>query len=1421
MILNSPSQDSTLQALLLAALLCVVPAEAGQATRQGESLRVLTRVRDVRELPADQAARGYPVRLRGVVTYYYYDNGDWFIQDSTTGIFIEGGNNKQAVHSGQLIEVEGVSAPGYFAPMVVKPKFRVLGQAPMPDPKRVSVEHLQTGQEDSQWVEVEGIVRSATKDENHLSLEVVQGERRLNVFVFESSLPDPARLVDAVVRIRGAVGGVFNQKTQFIGVVLNVPTQDHIMVKEPAPSDPFALPVSPINSLMRFRPQGASGHRVRVQGVVTLQQGGSLFIRDQTESLHIETKQLTPLKPGDRLDVLGFPALTQYAPVLEDAIFSRSGSGPAVNPVRIKAQQALDGTYDAELVSIEGRLLDSIEQSGEESLVLQSGEQIFTARIKDGNAASLVESVPNGSLLRLTGICAVKVDENRVPQSFRILLRSSEDLVVIGRPSWWTLAHMLWTVGIMAAFILGALIWVAILGRQVQERTGILRETAHREAALKERYRELFENANDMIYTHDLSGQFTSLNKAGEEITGYTSAQVLRMDITQIVTPEHQELARQMVQQKLAGGGPPAHELEIKSEDGRRVPLEVSTRLMFEEGKPVGMQGIARDITERKRAEEALRLSEERFHKAFNASPEPMTISTLSEGCYIDVNESFLHITGYRREEVIGRSAIELKFWTEPGQRAQLLEKLRAQGQVQDVEINFGTKSGQIRAGLLSAEVIEVAGQPCLLAVTKDVTERKRAEQELRRLNRALKALIECNEALVRATDEPAFLRHLCRIIVETGGYRFAWVGFAENDGENIVRPAAKAGYGEGPLDAVTTSWSEIEQGPNPTNTAIRTGKSCVVRSTLTEFEYPRWRAEVLKHNFGSCIAVPLMIAGSRVFGALSIYAEQADAFDSEEVKLLTELASDLAYGIMALRTRAVRDQAEEELRESEERYRQLVERNLAGVFRIALDPRTLAGKLLDCNDAFARIFGYASREEIVANWAAELYLNPVDGGDLLAQLREKKTLTNHEVNFWRKDGSPAWVLQNVSLIEGEDGRPLLIEGTLIDVTERKHLEVQLRQSQKMEAVGRLAGGVAHDFNNLLTIIMGYSQLLLERLGPNEALRWQVEEIKKAGDRAASLTRQLLAFSREQVLKPRVLDLNSAVANTEKMLRRLIGEDVELVTVPAPDLGRVKADPGQIEQVLLNLAVNARDAMPEGGKLTIETANANLDQAYARRHVAVIPGPYVMLAVSDTGCGMDPEVQSHIFEPFFTTKDKDKGTGLGLATVYGIVKQSGGYIWVYSEPGRGTTFKIYLPQVQEAPEALEVENISRSRVQGTETVLVVEDEESVRSLVRGILQAQGYTVLEARRGDEALEISARHKGPIHLVLTDVVMPQMSGQELASCLATLHPESKVLYMSGYTDHAILHQGVLDPNTAFIGKPFTPDGLARKVRKVLDA
>ncbi len=634
------------------------------------------------------------------------------------------------------------------------------------------------------------------------------------------------------------------------------------------------------------------------------------------------------------------------------------------------------------------------------------------------------------------------------------------------------------------------------------------------------------------------------------------------------------------------------------------------------------------------------------------------------------------------------------------------------------------------------------------------------------------------------------------------------------------------------------------------------------------------------------------------------------------------------------------RKHAEQALRASERRYRLLFEKNLAGILKTTLD-----GQVIECNEAFARMLGYSSCEELAAIDAQAFYQKPSDRSDLLLRLQEHKSITQQEVCFRRKDGGPVWILTNMNLVESDDepgaftivgttfditdrkrsreelresqqrfaafmrhlpgvafmknllgqyvfyneaaqglfhlnpsdflGKtdhdvwpseyadrfvsndaevcrtkkpveaveavphqqavhywliykfPILddndavqfIGGVGIDITERRQLEDQLRQSQKMEAVGRLAGGVAHDFNNLLTVISGYGDMIMRGLPPNDPLHSCIEEVLKAASRATSLTNQLLAFSRRQVIQPKVLDVNRLVANMDRMLRRVIGEHIELETVLTPGLGTVKADAGQLEQVIMNLAVNARDAMPEGGKLHIRTGNVDVPRS-SRLHADVRPGSYVRLTVADTGKGMDAEIMIHLFEPFYTSKATGKGTGLGLSTVYGIVKQSGGEIVVESEPGSGATFHIYLPRFSSATDTAHPPKPEPAVRSGTETILLVEDEPGVRQLVREMLHQLGYTILEAGSGAEALITFAQHQGAIDLLLTDVIMPHMSGRDLAERLRTLRPALKVLYISGYTDDMLAHHGVLEPNVFLLPKPFAPDELAKKLREVLD-
>ena len=486
-----------------------------------------------------------------------------------------------------------------------------------------------------------------------------------------------------------------------------------------------------------------------------------------------------------------------------------------------------------------------------------------------------------------------------------------------------------------------------------------------------------------------------------------------------------------------------------------------------------------------------------------------------------------------------------------------------------------------------------------------------------------------------------------------------------------------------------------------------------------------------------------------------------------------------------------------------------------------AIVSRTLDGTIQSWNGAAERMYEYSAAEAI-GKPISILY--PHGQRDeilaILEKIKRGDIVRNFETIRATKDGKQIHIALTVSPIKDVSGRIVGASAIGRDITESKQMEDMFRQAQKMEAVGRLAGGVAHDFNNMLSVIIGYSELLLERADTDGQVRKQCEEIKRAGDRAASLTRQLLAFSRLQVLEPRVLNLNTSVAEIEKMLRRLIGEDIDLRTSLDPTLGLVKADPGQIEQVIMNLALNARDAMPGGGKLIIETSNTELDDEYALHHPPCIVGRYVILAVTDSGVGMSQETKARIFEPFFTTKELGKGTGLGLSTVYGVAKQSGGYIWVYSEPGQGSVFKLYLPRVDGSEVQIRPAKSAPELLPGTETVLLVEDEQSVRALTRNLLEQGGYTVLEADNGAHAVEIAKQHHGPIHLLLTDVVMPGMNGPAVAEMILPIHPEAKALYVSGYSSSFGTQTGLVPAGPNLFQKPFSRAALLRKVRNLLD-
>jgi PAS domain S-box-containing protein len=913
----------------------------------------------------------------------------------------------------------------------------------------------------------------------------------------------------------------------------------------------------------------------------------------------------------------------------------------------------------------------------------------------------------------------------------------------------------------------------------------------------EEKYRSIFDNAVEGIFQSTPEGRFTTVNTSMARILGYDSPEEVITTITDIahqlyVDPEYQaEAARIQEEHGVIHG----FEFEAYRKDGEKIWLSLNRRSVWDEnGVEIYREGSVEDITERKRAEEALRASEAELRALFAAMTDVILVLD-AEGRYQKIaptDPAYLYkpqadLLGRRLHEVFPKE--EVTFFLTHIRRAL------DEGRMHRVEYSLLISGTEV---WFDGSVSPMS-KDSVIWIARDITERKRVEemQVRRAAQMALRsdinaALAESNAPLQR------ILKHCVEAMVPHLGAAFARI-WTLNKEEDMLELQASAGmytHIDGPHARVPVGAFKIgliaqEREPHVTND-VQTDPR------VSDKEWAELKGMIAFAGY------PLIVE-DRLVGVMAMFARQRIADDTLDT--LASLADIISQGIE-------RKRAEEELLQSEQRYRLLFERNPQPMW--VFDLETLF--FLEVNDAAIQHYGYA-REEFLAMTIKDI--RPAeDIPNLLANV-SGVTSQHEDAGIWKhrkKDGTiiDVEITAHELTFYGRHAQLVLA----YDVTERGTLEEQFRQSQKMEAVGQLAGGMAHDFNNLLTVITGYSDLSLRRLDKDNPLRSNLEEIKKAGERAASLTRQLLAFSRKQVLQPKVLQLNAIVADIDKMLRRLIGEDIDALTLLEPSLGQVKADPGQIEQVILNLAVNARDAMPQGGKLTIETANVYLDDQYARGHTTIQPGRYVMLAVSDTGCGIDAETQARMFEPFFTTKEQGKGTGLGLSTVYGIVKQSGGHLWVYSEMGKGTTFKIYLPRVDEIIESDEARDTLAELLQGRETVLLTEDEEQVRQMIRMILEMSGYCVLEASDGEEALSIYKQHEGQIDLVMTDVVMPQMSGRELAQSLEVLHPGIKVLYMSGYTDDAIVRHGLLDQEIAFLQKPFTPDVLIRKVREVLD-
>ena len=876
----------------------------------------------------------------------------------------------------------------------------------------------------------------------------------------------------------------------------------------------------------------------------------------------------------------------------------------------------------------------------------------------------------------------------------------------------------------------------------------------------KETARALLNAASDSVFLIDATGKLLALNEITAKRLNKPIDELLGSHIHDSLPPEVARRRKRHFDEAFRTG----KTVYFEDERNGRCFETFAYPILDANGKVTKLAISARDITERKRTEQELRTTSLYARSLIEASPDPL-VTISPDGKITDVNKATEFVIGLSRERLKGSDFSE--YFTEPGKAREGYQKVISQGFVMDYPLTIRHTSGRTTDVLYNAAVYrneagEVQG---VLAAARDITDRKRAVEALRQSEEKYRLITSCAKDGIFTLDM-------------TGKITFV-----------------------SPRWLSVTGYVERE----------------IIGQHFTKVLPEEYWALTLQ-NF------------KRALAGEEIPAYEIEAYTCDRRRIPIELNVSSLLGpegqvigrIGIFRDITERKRAVETLQESERRYRGLVEAVRDVFFTLSLD-----GTITSLNPAFEETSGWPRTE-----WISKPFRHLIHPDDLalateiLQRSLQGEKLPTYELRMLSKTGE-YWIGDIKVTPQMQNGNVVGILGIVRDITERKRieqekaaLEEQFLQSQKMEAIGRLTGGIAHDFNNLLTIIKGYSQLFRIDIKENDPLMRNVEQITKATDQASGLIRQLLAFSRSQILEMKVLDFNTVLRELEKMLRRVIGEDIELTTHLTDNLGRVKTDRGQIEQVVMNLAVNARDAMPNGGKLTIETSNAELDEAYTRSHFAMTPGRYVMLSVSDTGVGMSPEVKERIFEPFFTTKEKGKGTGLGLSTVYGIIKQSEGNIWVYSEPGKGTVFKIYLPRVEEAFEEIEEKVVTEELPHGNETILVVEDEERVRQLAADLLGNQGYKVLQACDGDDALYICEQHKDPIPLMLTDVVMPKMNGRASYERVMTLHPEMKVLYMSGYTEDAIVHHGVLEEGVNYIQKPFALEGLAGKVREVLD-
>ncbi len=868
----------------------------------------------------------------------------------------------------------------------------------------------------------------------------------------------------------------------------------------------------------------------------------------------------------------------------------------------------------------------------------------------------------------------------------------------------------------------------------------------------------LIESSDDAIISKTLDGVITSWNSSAERVYGWRAAEAIGRNVSILVPPDKAYELAEIMRRLRAGVRMDYFETVRLHRDGRRIDVSLTISPVRDaDGRLIGVSKTARDVQERKRAEENLRASDEQ-HRAMVESIPAMVWVSDTAGRPLLHNRHWYEYTGQSPEDTTSDHWQAVLHPDDATEAIARWERCKASGTPFALEYRLRRADGVYRWFLSKKTVIMGSGGiEQWVGICTDIDDRKRAEESLALSEARYRRLFET------AQDGILIVDAVSRRIFDVNPFLVHLLGYQRE--ELIGKELWEIGL-----------FRDIEANKD-------------AFLMLQEKCYVRYDDLPLSAKDGHSIDVEFV---SNVYDVGHTRVIQCNIRDITGRK---RAADDLQ-----LRDRAIR---------------------AATQGLLITDACKLDHPIVYVSPGFERMTGYSS-EEVLGRNCRLLQGKDTDPGEVSRIHKAVETGESCSVELlnYRKDGSQFWNELSISPVRDAAGGLTHFVGVQADVTARRSLEDQFRQSQKMEAIGQLAGGVAHDFNNLLTVINGYGELLLESLPAGDPSRESIREIVGAGGQAAGLTRQLLAFSRKAIIEPKALDLKVVVADVERMIRRIVGEDIHLAVANDPEAGEVKADPGQIEQVILNLVVNARDAMPRGGRLTIEVRNAILDETYTRTHADTRPGPYVLLAVTDSGCGMDIATLARIFEPFFTTKG-NLGTGLGLATVHGIVRQSGGHVAVYSEVGHGTTFKVYLPRIEKQRSAPKPPSDRSVMPRGGETILMVEDDDGVRALTRLIVQGSGYTVLEARDGVEAVRLAEEHGGPIDLLITDVVMPKMDGREVAGRVLELHPEVKVLFLSGYTNDAIVRHGILHETVNFLQKPFSPVSLAVKIRTILNS